>query len=99
MQLTDRQAPDRSAQDNIDAVVRLEESAKNRRTLADKISDRVAGFVGSMSFVLIHVVWFVVWVGLKQSVWRFDPYPFSLLCMLVSLEAVLLSTFVLSYKG
>jgi uncharacterized membrane protein len=41
--------------------------------------------------VAIHVAW----VGLNAGIWKFDPYPFALLCMLVSLDGVLLSTFVL----
>lgn len=89
------QAPPPSAQQNINTVVRLEEASLSGRTLADRVSDAIAKFVGSMSFVAIHVVWFGVWVGLNAGLWRFDPYPFSLLCMLVSLEGVLLSTFVL----
>jgi uncharacterized membrane protein len=95
MEVTDLQVPPPTAQENINTVVELEETALKERTLADKVSDAIANFVGSISFVLIHVVWFGAWVGLNAGLWRFDPYPFSLLCMLVSLEGVLLSTFVL----
>jgi uncharacterized membrane protein len=84
-----------SAEANINTVVRLEEEALNQRTLADRISDAIASFVGSIPFVAIHVAWFGIWVGLNAGLWKFDPYPFQLLCMLVSLEGVLLSTFVL----
>jgi uncharacterized membrane protein len=84
-----------SAQANINTIVRLEEQALEARSLADRISDLIANFVGSIPFVAIHVAWFGMWVGLNAGLWRFDPYPFALLCMLVSLEGVLLSTFVL----
>ena len=88
-----------SAQDNINKVIRLEEEALKERTFADRISDVIANFVGSMPFVVIHVVWFAIWAAVNIGVlgfsWKFDPYPFALLCMLVSLEGVLLSTFVL----
>jgi uncharacterized membrane protein len=88
-----------SAEANINQVVKLEEEAARERTLADRISDAIANFVGSILFVVIHVVWFAVWAGMNVGVlgfsWKFDPYPFQLLCMLVSLEGVLLSTFVL----
>jgi len=84
-----------SAQANINAIVRLEEQALKQRTVADRISDAIANFVGSIPFVAIHVAWFGIWVGLNAGLWKFDPYPFALLCMLVSLEGVLLSTFVL----
>ena len=89
------QAPSPSAQQNIKTVVELEEASRQARTLADKVSDAIANFVGSISFVLIHLVWFGTWVILNAGLLRFDPYPFALLCMLVSLEGVLLSTFVL----
>ena len=88
-----------SAQDNINKVIRLEEEALKERKFADRISDVIANFVGSMIFVVAHVIWFAVWavinVGVLGFSWKFDPYPFALLCMLVSLEGVLLSTFVL----
>jgi uncharacterized membrane protein len=84
-----------SAQANINAIVRLEERALEERSVVDHVSDVIANFVGSIPFVAIHVAWFGVWVGLNAGIWRFDPYPFALLCMLVSLEGVLLSTFVL----
>ncbi len=88
-----------TAEANINTVVKLEEQALKERTTADRISDVIANFVGSMRFVIIHVLWFGIWVvvntGLFKLPWKFDPYPFALLCMLVSLEGVLLSTFVL----
>ncbi len=84
-----------SAESNINTVIRLEERSLKERTLSDRLSDSIASFVGSMPFVVIHIVWFGVWVGLNEGLWKFDPYPFALLCMLVSLEGVLLSTFVL----
>jgi uncharacterized membrane protein len=87
------------AQDNIDAIVHLEEEALKRRCLSDKMADAVADFVGSVPFVALHIVWFVIWVAINRGMVpflkAFDPYPFALLCMIVSLEGVLLSTFVL----
>jgi uncharacterized membrane protein len=99
MNAVDQSATPPSAQANINTVVALEEEAQQKRTLADRISDVIANFVGSIPFVLLHLVWFGVWVvinmGWLAGKWKFDPYPFALLCMLVSLEGVLLSTFVL----
>jgi uncharacterized membrane protein len=80
---------------HINTIVQLEEQALKERTTADRMSDAFANFVGSIPFVAIHVAWFGVWVALNAGIRRFDPYPFALLCMLVSLEGVLLSTFVL----
>ncbi|MGI9070843.1 MAG: DUF1003 domain-containing protein [Bryobacteraceae bacterium] len=99
MEAINQSATPASAQANINAIVKLEEQALQERTTADHISDVIANFVGSIAFVAIHVIWFGVWViintGVIGSSWKFDPYPFALLCMLVSLEGVLLSTFVL----
>ena len=55
-----------------------------------RIADRITAFAGSMRFVYIHIAWFGVWVGL-----RVEKYPFGLLTMIVSLEAIFLSTFVM----
>lgn len=57
------------------------------RSAGDAISDKIASSVGSWSFVYIHVVWFGLWIILPV-----ESYPFSLLTMVVSLEAILLST-------
>jgi uncharacterized membrane protein len=99
MEAIDHTATPPSAQDNINTVVAIEEEAQLKRTKADRVSDLIANFVGSIPFVVLHLVWFGVWVtiniGLLWGKLRFDPYPFALLCMLVSLEGVLLSTFVL----
>jgi uncharacterized membrane protein len=92
-------APPPSAQENINTVIGIEEEALQKRTLADRISDTIANFVGSMPFVVLHLLWFGGWVAINTGALgqklKFDPYPFALLCMLVSLEGVLLSTFVL----
>jgi uncharacterized membrane protein len=61
-----------------------------REHLADRVADQITRFAGSMPFVAIHVVWFAIWIGLGV-----EPYPFGLLTMIVSLEAIFLSTFVM----
>lgn len=84
---------------NIETIVRLEQAAQRRRTWANRLSDGIADFTGTIWFVLLHLVWFGLWAGVNAGLIRivpaFDPYPFQLLCMIVSLEGVLLSTFVL----
>jgi uncharacterized membrane protein len=88
-----------AAVENIKTILGLENDALRARTGADRISDAIASFVGTLGFVLLHAVWFVAWAvinaGLIPFIPAFDPYPFQLLCMIVSLEGVLLSTFVL----
>ncbi|MGE0372619.1 MAG: DUF1003 domain-containing protein [Gammaproteobacteria bacterium] len=84
---------------NIEEVVRLEAEANDQRSVSDRIADLIAGFAGTVIFVLLHLAWFSLWAsinaGLIPGIPAFDPYPFQLLCMIVSLEGVLLSTFVL----
>lgn len=69
--------------------------ATRRRRLQDRASDAITGFSGSMAFVYLHVLWFVVWIVGNVFWWHFDPFPFGLLTLVVSLEAIFLSTFVL----
>jgi uncharacterized membrane protein len=92
-------AQPRTVLDNIQAITALEEQQERGRTLSDRIADAIASFAGTVIFVLLHLVWFGLWaainLGLLGVAPAFDPYPFQLLCMLVSLEGVLLSTFVL----
>ena len=72
-----------------------EEHADNR-TMVQKVADWIAEFSGSIPFLLIHAVLFTAWLGLNHfpSI-AFDPYPYGLLTMAVSLEAIFLSVFVL----
>ncbi len=60
------------------------------RTVGEYASDAITGFVGSWRFVGIHAVWFIAWI-----VSRIEAFPFGLLTLLVSLEAIFLSTFVM----
>lgn len=60
------------------------------RTLGQKIADIVASFVGSWPFLIIHAVWFTLWI-----VFHAEPFPYGLLTMIVSLEAIFLSTFIM----
>jgi uncharacterized membrane protein len=60
------------------------------KDLGSKASDAITGFVGSWKFVAIHAVWFILWISA-----RIEPFPFGLLTLLVSLEAIFLSTFVM----
>ena len=69
------------------------------RRLQDRTADIITAISGSMRFVYIHIVWFGVWiavnVGLAGFNHEFDKFPFGLLTMIVSLEAIFLSTFVM----
>lgn len=68
-----------------------------RSTPVEKIADVIAAFTGSIMFLILNAVWFASWIGwnLMPGVHHFDPYPFGFLTMVVSLEAIFLSIFVL----
>lgn len=91
-------ATPRTVAANIRSVAAMQTALERRRTLVDRIADVIGSFSGSMAFVFIHVFWLSAWFlinTLPLGVRHFDPYPFILLCMIVSVEGVLLSTFVL----
>jgi uncharacterized membrane protein len=82
---------------SVEEIARLE-AATAPQSLSERTSDRITAFSGSMLFIGVHAVWFTVWilVNLPGVPWtRFDAFPFGLLTMIVSLEAIFLSTFVL----
>lgn len=86
---------------NTAAIAEMQRQVTEARTLGGRIADGITDFTGSMVFVYVHIVWFAVWILLNiglihiPHVSEFDKFPFSLLTMIVSLEAIFLSTFVL----
>jgi uncharacterized membrane protein len=69
----------------------LVEHAKERaESVQNRIADQITAFAGSMWFVYIHIIWFSCWIGFGA-----EKYPYGLLTMIVSLEAIFLSTFVM----
>ena len=92
-------SPTSTVNANIDSIASLERDYESHRTLTDRVADVIANFSGSMTFVYLHVLWFILWFLINTRVLHFikpfDPYPFILLAMIVSVEGVLLSTFVL----
>src|SRR5262249_24527957 len=65
----------------------VEHMRERRMSVENRIADRITAFSGSMQFVYLHVIWFGLWIGLGV-----EHYPFGLLTMIVSLEAIFLST-------
>jgi uncharacterized membrane protein len=83
---------------NVRTVAELEVAAQEARSRTDRIIDAIAGFAGSLTFVYVHILWFALWMAFNLCSNRrlhFDPFPFSLLTLVVSLEAIFLSTFIL----
>src|SRR6266853_154246 len=76
----------------------VNEEMQEHSTPLQRIADWIAWFSGSMPFLMINGGWFIIWIiinTLPLGVPAFDPYPFGLLTMIVSLEAIFLSCFVL----
>ena len=69
------------------------------KSLEDQAADKITSFAGTMNFVYLHTTWFLVWIlinlGVLGSGLAFDTFPFGLLTLIVSLEAIFLSTFVM----
>jgi uncharacterized membrane protein len=68
----------------------IKHAEQRGQSLENRTADQITRFAGSMQFVYLHVIWFGLWIGL-----RVEHYPFGLLTMIVSLEAIFLSTFVM----
>ena len=68
----------------------LEHARERAKSRENRFADRVTDFTGSMRFVYVHLIWFGCWIGFGV-----EEYPYALLTMIVSLEAIFLSTFVL----
>jgi uncharacterized membrane protein len=82
----------------VQTIVHMRLKAERKRSLEERIADVITSFSGRMLFVYIHVVWFSAWILLNSGLFGlepFDPFPYGLLTMIVSLEAIFLSTFVL----
>ena len=76
----------------------VNEEVEEKLTVLQRIADWIAWFSGSMPFLALNTVWFLIWIFLNSfevGIRWFDPYPFGLLTMIVSLEAIFLSIFVL----
>jgi len=91
-----RPHPDRQTLKSVRTIAELESAFAADRSWLDRSSDRVAAFAGRPAFVIVHTVIFGVWVVWNvRSSSPVDPYPFTFLMFLVSLEAIFLSSFVL----
>jgi uncharacterized membrane protein len=96
--MADRARPPNPAEDNIRTIVELERKALATAHWSDRLGDTIGAFAGSLRFVLCHIVVFTGWAAwnaLASPRLRFDPYPYGLLTFIVSLEGVLIATFVL----
>ena len=89
----------KQSESHIDSIVRQEEEALERRSSSERLADAVGVFAGSLLFIVLHlglvIAWLVVNSGEIPGIRPFDPHPFSLLGVIVAVEAVILSSFIL----
>jgi uncharacterized membrane protein len=87
------------AKDNIDTIMQIEQAFLRDRSGADRLGEVISRFAGSISFVVANIVVFVGWIvvntGFVHGVQPMDPFPFSFLALVIGVEAIFLSTFVL----
>lgn len=83
--------------DNVRTIRKLEQAIMAERGFSDRLAAAIAGFCGTTGFAYLHVALFSGWLLLNTlpGAPHFDPYPFTFLTLVVSLEAIFLSTFIL----
>jgi len=90
---------DAVVQKNIETILKLENEALQKLSAAEHIANKVTAFAGSTPFIIFHVLWFGGWIlvngGAISWISPFDPFPFSFLTLVVSLEAIFLTLLVL----
>lgn len=87
-----------TARKNIEAIAHVEQQLYGLRSRVEKVGDGIARFFGSLWFIAVHVVFLAAWIALNvraAGVEPFDPYPFPLLGLIVGVEFIFLTTFVL----
>jgi uncharacterized membrane protein len=88
---------DRLTEKNVSAIAALEREAKASRSLGTRMAARVSAICGSFPFVVVHVILFAGWITFNSlpGLPHVDPFPFTFLTLMVSLEAIFLSAFIL----
>ena len=84
-------------QKNIETIAQLEQAEADQRSTLERGVDAVARFCGTLPFVWVHILWFGIWLATNAvpGIQHFDPFPFPLLTLIISMEAIFLTTFVL----
>jgi uncharacterized membrane protein len=88
----------RAVAESVAEVAELGQRERQNIGLSEHIAHRVTLLSGTMVFVVLHIIWFTVWIALNSGLFGFEPFdefPFTFLTMIVSLEAIFLSVFVL----
>ncbi len=88
-----------AVQKNIETILKLEKETLQKLSTIEHIADKITAFAGSTPFIILHVLWFGGWIFINSNIISgitpFDPFPFSFLTLIVSLEAIFLTLLVL----
>ena len=88
-----------SIRKSVQEICEIEGEALRARSRGERFGDFVVGRSGRTGFIVFHAVWFFVWILLNSvgrgKAWKFDPFPYPLLTLVVSLESIFLSLFIL----
>ena len=94
---------DAQVQKNIESIMRLDKDTSRQRSIAEHVADKITTFAGSTPFIIFHIVWFGGWILVNlrviPGISPFDPFPFSFLTLVVSLEAIFLALLVLKSQN
>ena len=80
---------------NIESILALEEENRRAKPFLYRVVSRVSRFCGTVAFLWWNLAFFATWILLNELVWRIDPYPFTFLLFLVSIEAIVLAILIL----
>ena len=80
---------------NIESILQLEEENRRAKPLLYRLVSRVSRYCGTVAFLWWNLAFFTAWILLNQLVWQIDPYPFTFLLFLVSIEAIVLAIMIL----
>ncbi len=83
---------------NVEAIAEMEREALHERSLGVRVSDALTGFIGSIAFVVFHILLFIGWgivnLNFIPGIAAFDPFPFGILTLIVSAEGVFITIFI-----
>lgn len=96
-------SPNGQVQKNIESIMRLDKETSQKRSTGEHVADKVTTWAGSTPFIIFHIFWFGGWLlfnlRLIPGLTPFDPFPFSFLTLIVSLEAIFLALLVLKSQN
>jgi len=92
-----------AVEENVEAIKSWDRAHLLKRSWSQRVSDRITRLAASGGSIFFHAIWFALWIAINTElipgIVAFDPFPFQLLTMVVSLEAIFLALFVLASQN